>query len=179
MLQSKEIILFIFARDIIKAFIQSLSSKRLSVYKPPREFFEAYPQFIDHVWRGLVQMYGEVKADLYCYRTIVPWNIKNIADIQQSIFDSLLLFSPTKMMAILLCTDETLVAIPQSMLPVESAIEKRFKCRTRRLFLTDFKGVYVIQDGVDILLSQIAYMNTKRKAKELPNAQNSRIVIVS
>lgn len=108
--------IIMFCRDVHKAFIQSLKSQRMIIYRPPPEFFEYYPQFLNHVWQAYIQIYGEVEAGLYWHRTLVPWLIQNIPDLQQSIFDPSLLFSPTKMMAILLCTDDTFVAIPESLL---------------------------------------------------------------
>lgn len=167
-LQFKEEKLVIFARDVTKAFIQSLLSKRLIMYKPPQKSFEAYLQIIDQVLRGPVQIHGEAEAGLYWHITVVPWLIESIPDIQQSIFDPSLIFSPTKMLSILLCTDDTLVITPESMLTAKAVIEKRLECLARQFLPMYFKGVGVIQDGLDILLSQIAYMNTKDKTQEPP-----------
>ena len=97
----------------------------------PPEFFEAYPEFVTHVWRSIVQIYGEVKAGIIWYNTVVPWLMENISDVQQSIFDPPKLYSTTRPILILLCTDETLVVIPESLSPSEEAFEKRFECRDR------------------------------------------------
>lgn len=115
-LQVKKEKLVIFTRDVTKALIRSLLSKRLILYQHPREFFVAYPQFIDHLWRGLILINGELEAGLYWRHTLVPWLMKNIPDLQQYIFDPSLLFSQTKLMAIIFCTDNIFVVMPESML---------------------------------------------------------------
>lgn len=89
--------------------------------------------------------------------------IEHIPDLQHSIFDPSLLFSPTRMMEILLSKDDTLVAISESLLPAEEAIGKRFECRERVFLPSDFKGVDVLRDGDDIVLSQMAYLYMKGK----------------
>lgn len=162
--------LVMFARDVIKAFIQSLLSKRWIVNKPPPEFFKAYPQFINEVWRRFVQIYGKVEAGLYWHRTLNPWMIENISGLQQSIFDSSLMFSPTKMIEIFLCTEDTFVVIPEFMLPAEAAFEKRFECRDRQFLPTDFRGVDFIQKGDEFFLFQMTYSDTRGKAEDPPVA---------
>jgi len=64
-------------------------------------------------------------------------------------------------MAILLCTDDMLIAIPESLLQTEASIEKRFKCRERKFLPADFKGIDIMQEGAEIVLSQMAYLDTK------------------
>ena len=66
-------------------------------------------------------------------------------------------------MAILLCTDDKFVAIPESLLEKEVAIEKCFECCERVFFPSDFKRVDIQHDDYDIILSQKAYLNTKGK----------------
>lgn len=83
------------------------------------------------------------------------------SDIQQSIYDPFLLFSPTNMIAVLLCNDDTLVAIHESLLPSEAAIENRFECREHQFLPSDFKGLDVIQESSDIVSSQMGYLETK------------------
>lgn len=160
---SKDEKIVVFGRDVIKAYIQSAKSQRLIVYEPPPEFFDFYPHFTAHLWRAYIQIYGEVEAGLYWYRTLVPWLLTNFPDLQQSIFDPSLLFSTTKPFAVLLCTDDLLFAIPESLLPSEATIEKRFDCHERSFLPTDFKGVDFVSDGNDIALSQMAYLDTKGK----------------
>ena len=55
----------VLCRDTTKDFIQSHESKRLIIYQPPPEFFAAYPQYANHLWRAVIQIYGEVEAGLY------------------------------------------------------------------------------------------------------------------
>lgn len=115
-------------------------------------------------------MYGEVEAGLYWHRALVPWLLENIHDLEQSIFDPSLLFSTKKPMAILLCTDDTLVVMPESLLPSESTIEKRFKCRARQFLPTDFKGVGIIREGHHIILPQMTHIDTKGKSEHPDSA---------
>lgn len=75
-----------------------------------------------------------------------------------------------KMMKILLCTDDTLVVRPESTLPAEAAIGKQVEYRSCQFVPTDFKGVDVIQEGDDLVMSQIAYINTERKVSNPPVA---------
>lgn len=152
-----------FGRDVIKAYIQSVKSQGLIVYNPPPRVFEFYPHFQDHLWRAFIPIYGEVEAGLYWYNTLMSWILENFPDLQQSIFDPSLLFSPTKKFAILLCTDDLLFEIPESLLPFEATIEKRSDCHERSFVPTDFKGVDIISDGGDIVLSQMDYLDTKVK----------------
>ena len=69
----------------------------------------------------------------------------------------------TTMMAILLCTDDMLIAIPESLLKTEAAIEKRFECRERKFLPADFKVIDVLQEGPEIVLSQMSYLDAKGK----------------
>lgn len=62
-------------------------------------------------------------------------------------------------MAILLCTDDMLVAIPKSKLHLEEHITKRFKCRDRESLPTDIKGLDGEHDGSVIRLSQQSYLD--------------------
>lgn len=64
-------------------------------------------------------------------------------------------------MAILLCMDDTLVAMPESLLSAKTAIEKRFACRERMFLPSDFQGVDFFRDGADTVLSQMAYLHMK------------------
>lgn len=161
----------VFGRDVTKAFIQSFESQRPIIHMPPEEYFKAYPHFATHVWRAYMQIYGEVEAGLYWHRTFVPWLIENIADIQQSVYDPSPLFSPTKLIAVLLCTDDTLIAMSESYVQSEAAIEKRFECRERQFLPTDFKGVDVLKEGSNLVMSQMAYIDTKNKDSDNVSAK--------
>lgn len=66
------------------------------------------------------------------------------------------------MMNMLLCTDDTLISIPESLI-CKAAIKKGFECRVHHLLPTDFKAVDVIQDNENIVLRQMEYLNTKGK----------------
>lgn len=55
----------------------------------------------------------------------MPWLVENIPNLQQSIFDPSLLLTPIKTMAVLLCTDDNFVALPESLLSSEAAIRKK------------------------------------------------------
>lgn len=91
----------------------------------------------------------------------MPGLVEIISDLPQSIFDPSLLFSPTKMMEILSCTDDTFVEIPGSALSSEAAMEKRFEYRDRQFLSSDFKVVEASREKSDIVLSQLAYLDTK------------------
>lgn len=91
----------------------------------------------------------------------MPWLIEHIPDLQKSIFDPPLFFSPTKLMAILLCTDNMLVAMPKWLLHEEAAIEKRFECHARKFIPAGFKGVNVIQKKTSYFCK---WPTSKRKA---------------
>lgn len=67
------------------------------------------------------------------------------------------------MIAILLCTDVTFVAIPGSFLSTGTTIEKRFTCRARDFLPVKCKGWDVTQENSDLVLSQVAYLDTKEK----------------
>lgn len=108
--------LHVFTRNVTKAYLQSDPSKRLIYYRPPSEFFEAFPQYCFLVRRAKLKLYGDVEAGLYWHKTFVPWLLENIQGLQQSIYDPSLLYTPSEAIAILLCTDDTLVAIPSSKL---------------------------------------------------------------
>lgn len=142
-------------RDASKTFVQSLQIKPLLVCQPPEEFFGAYSQFSDHFWRALIQIYGENEAELYWFKTLVPWLIGNFHDLQRYLYDPAFLFSPTRIIAILLCTDDMPIALSESPLTTESAIEKRFTCRVLKFLGVEFKGLDILHDGQDILLSQM------------------------
>lgn len=170
-MQSNHAKFVIFTRNFIKAFIQSHLSNRLILSLPPCEFFEAYLQFIDHVWRALVQIYREVEADLYWRLILVPKLIANIPDLQQSIYDPSLLFIATKMMEILLCAEYTFVVMPESMVHAEASIEKRFECHPREFLQTSLKGIDIIQECTDIILPQMANIYTKGKSEDHTTVQ--------
>lgn len=157
-------------RDVTKAFLQADKSNRLILYMPPDEFFKYYPQFIGHIWKAIVQIYGEVEAGLYWYKTFVAWLLDNFPGLQQSVYDPSLLFIPNMCTAILLCTDDTFIAIPESQLFREEAMAKRFECRERENLPTDFKGVDVSQKDNNITISQQDYITTKGKITDLPPA---------
>lgn len=101
--RSKDDKIIVFARDVPKAFLQSFKSLRHILYAPPQEFYKYFPQNKNHIWNDLVQLYGEVKAGLYWYKTFIPWLI----------YDPCFLYSPTTYLAILLFTDDLLIAIIQ------------------------------------------------------------------
>lgn len=107
---------------------QSHQSKLLLVYQPPQEFFDVYSQFVNHVWRGLTKKYGEVEAGLYQFKTPVTWLIGKSSDLQQCLCSSFL-FSPTRMLVILICTDDMLIDLPEYLLTTGSVIEKNFTFR--------------------------------------------------
>lgn len=56
--------LVLFTRDVTKAFLQSMPSKRLIYYQPPIQFYEQYPNQKGKIWKGNTQLYGDVEAGL-------------------------------------------------------------------------------------------------------------------
>lgn len=54
--QSKDENFVTLTRDMVKLFIQSNLSNSLNLYWLPRDFFNAYPQIINNVRRGLIQI---------------------------------------------------------------------------------------------------------------------------
>ena len=149
----------ILTRDVTKAYLQSDSSQRLIFYKPPQEFFELFPGNINNIWKAVVQLYGDVEAGRYWNKTLVPWLLNNFPQLRQSVWDPSLLYSPITDMAMLLCTDDMNIIIPESLLPVEANITKRFKCRELQHTPTDFKGVDIAIEGDNVVLSQEEYVN--------------------
>ena len=75
----------------------------------------------------------------------------------------------TSFTAILLCTDDTLVVLPESKLPREAKVASRFTCRDRELLPTDFKGVDLIQDDGSMIISQQGYIESKVAADVVPD----------
>jgi len=94
-LRKKNDELDIIVRDVTKAYLQSMPTKRLIYYRPPPEFFQMNPQLKDYVWKGLVQVYGDVEAGKYWNKTLVPWLCDNMIDYKQSLYDPSLLQSTT------------------------------------------------------------------------------------
>lgn len=82
------------------------------------------------------------------------------------------MFSPAKMMAILLYMDDVVFMTPKTMIPAEAAVEKQFECRSCQFVPTDFKRADVIQERDDISLSYMAYVDTEGKASKPPAALN-------
>lgn len=78
---SKDEKIICFSYYAIKAFIQSLQSKSLNLYEASFELFNFYLQFWDYLWRTNIQIYGEVKAGVYWYKTLVHWLLENISDL--------------------------------------------------------------------------------------------------
>lgn len=138
------------------------------MYHPPGELFKAFPEFLGHVWKAFIQLYGEFKAGLYWYKIFIPLLLQTFKRLQQSIDNQSLLFCPERKMAILVCTDETLVAIPESKMKIEAKMAQRFELHERQMLPTDFKGLFVKQDNEMITLSQEDYLKMKGKLDEFP-----------
>lgn len=66
-------------------------------------------------------------------------------------------------MATFLCTYDTFVAGPKSILSSERAIKKILECRDCQFLLSDFKDLGVSWEGSDIVLSQLACNDNKGK----------------
>lgn len=64
-------------------------------------------------------------------------------------------------MAILICTDDTLVALSESKLQLEDAMAERFECRERKMTPTDLKGIDLSQEKNFVKISQHDYLTTK------------------
>lgn len=75
-------------------------------------------------------------------------------DLSQSIYDRSLLSSRTTDMAILLCTDDTLVVLSFSTFHQEAVISKRCQCRDRTVLPSDFKGIDVTSENFTVVLSR-------------------------
>lgn len=58
-----------------------------------------------------------------------------------------------KMVAVLLCTDDLLVVMPEPLLPTEASNEKRFDCHERNFLSANFKGVDILREDSDFVLS--------------------------
>lgn len=53
-------------QNVTKAYFQSIRTKRLIYYKPPKEAIDDY----SNAWKSVRNLYGEVEAGRYCqYRT--------------------------------------------------------------------------------------------------------------
>lgn len=85
--------------------------------------------------------------------------LSHFRELQQSAYDPCLLCCSTNSTAILLCTDDMLVAIPQSKLPTEGHITDHFKSRDFEHLPTDFKGLSIGQSGTTIRVSQQSYLD--------------------
>lgn len=70
---------------VTNAFLQTVKSKWLIIYKPQAEFFAAYPQFLNHAWRKSIQLYGKVETGLYRHKNIFPCLLENIPDLRSMI----------------------------------------------------------------------------------------------
>ena len=159
--------LTLFTRDITKAFLQSMPSKRLIYYHPPVQFYEDYPSYKGKIWKGNTQLYGDVEAGLYWNRTFVPWLCNNIANLAQSVYDPSLLYSSSRPIVMMLCTDDTASIMDKDAMNEESKITERFICTERQYPTMDFKGIDTIQNNESIALSQKPYAE-KMELKPLP-----------
>lgn len=68
-------------------------------------------------------------------------------------------------MAVLFCTDATFVVVIKSHLPSEVAIGQMFKSKNCQFYPSDFKDVDVIREEPNIISSQLAYLDMKRRAQ--------------
>lgn len=124
---------------LLRHSCKSIPSKRLVYYQPPPDFFELYPELISQIWQGCTQLFGDVEAGLSWNNTFVPWLCQDVLDLQQTIFDPCLLFSPSINAAMWFYTDDTANVIPADCLPVEERVTERFKCRDRLFPAVDLK----------------------------------------
>lgn len=76
-------------------------------------------------------------------------------------------------MAILLCTDDMLTALPKSFLPTEKVIITRFKCSDRESLPTDFKRLYIDQEHDRIFLTQQSHIDKLPRLTPLAKLSDS------
>lgn len=69
-------------------------------------------------------------------------------------------------MAALLCTDDTMVVVIELHLSSGVAIGKRFEWRDHQFLFSDFKGVNILWEDLNVALSQLAYLGKKGKAHQ-------------
>ncbi len=74
-------------RDVTKAYLQGEKPPRSILYKPPKEFFELFPEHTGKVFDSNVLFYVEVEAGLGWYRTFIPWLKDNILGYEISSID--------------------------------------------------------------------------------------------
>lgn len=67
-------------------------------------------------------MYGEVWAGRYWNGTIFPWMCANILDYNQCTYELSLMFSPTRLAATALCTEDAVRALLTSQVSEEDKI---------------------------------------------------------
>ena len=170
LLRSQGDSLLLLVCEVTKAYLQSKPSGRLVYYQPPPEFFNLYPDKRDHVWKGNVQLYGDVEAGKYWHKTFVPWLCTNIIDYKQALCDPSLLYSPSLPAATALCTDDALTIIPASHQHQEAKISKRFQCRDAQLPPTEFKGLDILREGDRICISQAEYSKKINVSSSLDSA---------
>ena len=159
--------IFFFTRDVTKAFLQSIPSKRLVYYQPPPQFYKHHPTEKGKIWKGITQLYGDVEAGLYWNRTFVPWLCGNIANLKQSIYDPSLLYNNARPAVMMLCTDDTANILDITGLKEEATITNRFVCTSREFSPVEFKGIDIIQRNEFVALSQVSYAE-KMELKNLP-----------
>jgi len=87
----------------------------------------------------------------------VQWLCENILDYNQSMYDLSLLYSPNLPAATALCTDNALTVIPVSLSSEETKIAKRFNCRDSNSLPIEFRGLEILRDGGNLVLSQTGY----------------------
>jgi len=146
--------LLVFFRDVTKAYLQSKPTQHLIYYSPPKEFFEAFPEHRDTIWKANAQLYGDVEAGLYWSTIVFPWYFENILYYQQSMYDPSLLHRATENAATVLCSGDSGNIINTKHLHQVEKTTTRFKCRERQYPPWEFKGVDVLLKSYIFILSQ-------------------------
>ena len=139
-------------------------------YNLPPEFFNLFPDKQDFLWKGNIQLYGDVEASKHWHKRFFSWLCTNILDYRQALCDPSLLYSPITAAVTPLCTDNALNIIPASLQQQEAKMSKRFQCRDAVLPPTDFKGLDILCDGDDICISQAEYSKKIYVSSSLKNA---------
>lgn len=76
-------------------------------------------------------------------------------------------------MAIILCTDDMLLAMLKSLLHTEAVIERRFEFHGRKFIPADFKEVDLIQKEKEIVPLQMAYMESKGRPENIYSSKTT------
>lgn len=148
-----------FCREVTKAILQSTPLQRLIMYNPPKQLYNSFPQFFWAMYSMQI-FYFMVRFRLvFTYIAHFFFGYFRISKIYNNQFMTRAFASYNLSIAVLLCTDNMLVAVPKSKLPFEEQILSQSRCRERDHRSTDFTGIDIKQNDRSISITQKGYLD--------------------